>query len=73
MGKILLLAILSDNCQSQAQNNAVVPAQKIMDRVGFEPTTSASFLQRQLNLLSNGQQQSKENFISNRTRSTILL
>jgi hypothetical protein len=37
-----LLLNLSDNCQNQSQNNAVFPTQKEMDRVGFEPTTSAS-------------------------------
>jgi hypothetical protein len=35
---------LSDNDLKQAQFNAVVSSQKEMDRVGFEPTTSASFL-----------------------------
>jgi hypothetical protein len=36
-----LLGFLSYNDQNQAQNNTVVPSQKEMDRVGFEPTTSA--------------------------------
>jgi hypothetical protein len=27
--------------QKQAQNNTVIPSQKEMDRVGFEPATSA--------------------------------
>jgi hypothetical protein len=48
---------------------------KGVEGVGFEPTTSASFLQRQLYLLSNGQQQSEEYFLTVQipTRSTILL
>ncbi len=33
--------VLSDNYQNQFQSNTVVPAQKIVDLVGFEPTTSA--------------------------------
>ena len=37
-----LLEVLSDNCQNRAQNNTVVVQQEKMDRVGFEPTTSAS-------------------------------
>jgi hypothetical protein len=41
LSKALLLN-LSVNYQKQAQNNAVVVQQKEMDRVGFEPTTSAS-------------------------------
>jgi hypothetical protein len=32
---------LSDNYRKQAQNNTVVVQQEKMDRVGFEPTTSA--------------------------------
>jgi hypothetical protein len=35
--------------QNQAQNNAVVSSQKEMDRVGFEPTTSASMFILSLN------------------------
>jgi hypothetical protein len=42
----ILLGFLSDNYQEQAQNNTVVPAQKEMDRVGFELMTSAAFLDR---------------------------
>jgi hypothetical protein len=34
---------LSDNYLKQSQINTVVVQQKDMDRVGFEPTTSASF------------------------------
>jgi hypothetical protein len=41
---IALLLNLSDNYQNQAQNNTVVTAQKEMDRVGVEPTTSACSL-----------------------------
>jgi hypothetical protein len=37
-----LLLNLSSNCSKQAQNNTVVVQQEKMDRVGFEPTTSAS-------------------------------
>ena len=37
-----LLLDLSDNCLEQTQYNAVIPSQKEMDRVGFEPTTSVS-------------------------------
>jgi hypothetical protein len=36
-----LLLDLSDNYQNQSQINTVFPEQKEMDRVGFEPTTSA--------------------------------
>ena len=36
-----LLEVLFDNLLKQAQNNTVFPSQKDMDRVGFEPTTSA--------------------------------
>jgi hypothetical protein len=36
--------ILSDNNLKQTHFNTVVVQQKEMDRVGFEPTTSASFL-----------------------------
>jgi hypothetical protein len=43
-GRMLLQWLLSDNQPKQAQNNIVVPSQKEMDRVGFEPTTSASLL-----------------------------
>jgi hypothetical protein len=32
---------LSHNCLKQANCNTVVPSQKEMDRVGYEPTTSA--------------------------------
>ena len=38
---LLLLLDLPDNSQIQAQNNTVVPSQKEMDWVGFEPTTLA--------------------------------
>ena len=38
---LALLLNLSDNCKKQAQLNAVVPSQKEVDGVGFEPTTSA--------------------------------
>jgi hypothetical protein len=43
---LALLLNVCDNYQKQAQNNTVAPTQiKEMDRVvGFEPTTSASFL-----------------------------
>ena len=34
--------MLSDNRLEQAQTNTVVPSQKEMDWVGFEPTTSAT-------------------------------
>jgi hypothetical protein len=33
-----LLLNLSDSYQNQAQINTVVPSQKELDRVGFEPT-----------------------------------
>jgi hypothetical protein len=36
-----LLGFLSYNYQKQAQTNTVVVQQKEVDRVGFEPTTSA--------------------------------
>jgi hypothetical protein len=39
---LVLLAILSDNYLKQAQNDTVVVQQEEMDRVGVEPTTSAS-------------------------------
>jgi hypothetical protein len=39
---MLLLAGLSDNYLKQSQINTVFPTQKDMDRVGFEPTTSAN-------------------------------
>jgi hypothetical protein len=39
---ILVQDILSDNFLNRAQDNTVVPAQIIMDRVEFEPTTSAA-------------------------------
>jgi hypothetical protein len=35
------LGFLSDNCQNQSQSNTVVVQQEKVDRVGFEPTTSA--------------------------------
>jgi hypothetical protein len=38
---IVLLGVLSNNNGKQSQINTVVPAQIKMDRVGFEPTTSA--------------------------------
>ena len=38
-----LLLNLSDNYLNWIQNNTVFPTQKEMDRVGVEPTTSASF------------------------------
>ncbi|MDQ3851896.1 MAG: hypothetical protein M3299_03570 [Thermoproteota archaeon] len=38
---LALLLNLSSNNLKQAQSNAVVVQQKEMDRVGFEPTTSA--------------------------------
>jgi proline racemase len=38
----ILLLILSYNILKQSQNNAVVVQQEKMDRVGVEPTTSAS-------------------------------
>jgi hypothetical protein len=46
-----LLLNLSDNHRKQTQNNTVVPSQKEMDRVGFEPTTSASKLYLNLRYL----------------------
>jgi hypothetical protein len=46
----LLLLNLSDNILKHAQNNTVVSSQKEMDRVGFEPTTSANFLDSALYL-----------------------
>jgi hypothetical protein len=39
-----LLRFLSDNCQNRVQFNAVIVQQKEMERVGVEPTTSASHL-----------------------------
>jgi hypothetical protein len=36
---------LSDNCSKQVQFNTVFLTQEEMDRVGFEPTTIASFFQ----------------------------
>jgi hypothetical protein len=36
-----LLGFLFDNYQKQAQINTVIVQQKEVDRVGFEPTTSA--------------------------------
>jgi hypothetical protein len=36
--------VLSDNNQNKPNFNTVIPSQKEMGRVGFEPTTSASFL-----------------------------
>jgi hypothetical protein len=39
-----MLQVLSDNVLEQAQSNTVSPAQEEMDRVGFEPTTSAAWL-----------------------------
>ena len=36
-----LLGFLSDNWQNPVQNNTVVVQQEKMERVGFEPTTSA--------------------------------
>jgi hypothetical protein len=39
---VVIARFLSYNCQNQAQNNTVVVQEKEMDRVGFEPTTSAS-------------------------------
>jgi hypothetical protein len=36
-----LLGFSSDISLKQSQNNAVIVQQKEMDRVGFEPTTSA--------------------------------
>ena len=38
----VLLLNLSDNLLEQSRNNPVVVQQEEMDRVGFEPTTSAS-------------------------------
>jgi hypothetical protein len=38
---LALLLNLSDNHQKQSQNNTVVVQQIKVDRVGFEPTTSA--------------------------------
>ncbi|MFL6380099.1 MAG: hypothetical protein ACJ700_00515 [Nitrososphaera sp.] len=32
---------MPDNCLKQAQSNTVILTQREMDRVGFEPTTSA--------------------------------
>jgi hypothetical protein len=40
---LLVLLNLSDNYQNQSQFNTVVVQQIKVDRVGFEPTTSASF------------------------------
>jgi hypothetical protein len=39
---LALLLNLSDNILKQSQNNTVVVQQEEMDRVGVEPTTSAS-------------------------------
>ena len=44
----ILLRDLSDNQGKQSQNNTVFPTQKEVDRVGFEPTTSANFLEIQI-------------------------
>ena len=41
MNELTLLLNLSDNYRKQSQNNAVIVQQKEVDRVGFEPTTSA--------------------------------
>jgi hypothetical protein len=41
---LALLGFLSDNYSKCAYFNTVFPSQKEMDRVGFEPTTAASFL-----------------------------
>jgi len=38
---LLVLLNLSDTYSKQAQSNTVVPTQEEVDRVGFEPTTSA--------------------------------
>jgi hypothetical protein len=38
-----VLSILSDNHLKHAQSNTVVVQQEKVDRVGVEPTTSASF------------------------------
>jgi hypothetical protein len=38
---LALLGFLSDNHLKHAQSNTVFPTQEEMDRVGFEPTTSA--------------------------------
>ena len=39
-----LVLDLSDIYQKQSQNNTVIPTEEEMDRVGFEPTTSAAAL-----------------------------
>jgi hypothetical protein len=41
---ITLIGALSDNHLKLIQNNTVFPTQEKVDRVGFEPMTSASFL-----------------------------
>jgi hypothetical protein len=41
ISKLAVLLNLSYNNQNRTQINAVFPAQKEMDRVGVEPTTSA--------------------------------
>ncbi len=41
-GDLALQPTLSDISQIQAQNNTLVPTHKALNRVGFEPTTTAS-------------------------------
>jgi hypothetical protein len=47
---ITLIGALSDNHLKLIQNNTVFPTQEKVDRVGFEPTTSAMPIFRNLNL-----------------------
>jgi hypothetical protein len=54
---------LSVNYQKQAQTNTVFVQQKEMDRVGFEPTTSANFFKVAQSSMSKG-------MISNNNSST---
>jgi ABC-type phosphate/phosphonate transport system substrate-binding protein len=53
---LALLLNLSDNQLKQSQINTVVVQQEKMDRVGFEPTTSAAAFLVALYLLSKGMQ-----------------
>jgi hypothetical protein len=43
---LALLGFLSDNNRKRSQINTVVVHQEKMDRVGFEPTTSATVARR---------------------------
>ncbi len=62
LSKALLLD-LCDNYQKHAQINTVFVQQEEMDRVGVEPTTSASYLKWQIYPLSKEWHLLKENCI----------